>query len=228
MVLDTLSGADSEARRKSGIYEALDKHYAKHNLKVIALPISKASAYNVMLRSPIAGEGDLKGRKIRSTPTYGGVLNLLGASLVVMPPGEVYTSLEKGVVEGATWPALGTLGTRWYEVAKNIARPTFGVAGLMVLVNRDAWTKMPESERALIMAEGRKVEDAWHTEYGRLLELEEKELKAKGAVFTEFGAKFKPQLEQAWSDGIWKLMEEKNGDEARALHALARSKGLSK
>jgi TRAP-type C4-dicarboxylate transport system substrate-binding protein len=154
-------------------------------------------------------------------------MNLLGATMVVLPPGEVYSSLEKGVVEGATWPALGILGTRWYEVAKYVVRPTFGVSSLMVMMNRDAWNKLSESERALMLAEGRKVEDAWYSEYTKLLEEEEKELKTKGAVFTELAPKYRAQLEQAWSDGIWKVVEEKNGEEARALRALAKSKGLT-
>ena len=228
MTLDAMGGGDNEARRKSGIYELLDKHYEKHNLKIIALPISRTNGYNVILRSPPAPEGDLKGRKIRTTPTYAGVMALLGGTSVVLPPAEVYSSLDKGVVEGATWPALGLLGTRWYEVAKYVARPTFGVASQMILMNRDAWNKLSPAERDAVLTEGRKVEDSWYAEYVRRVETEEKDLKAKGVTFVEFGPQVKAQLEQAWADGIWKIVEDKNGDDARALHTLAKSKGLTK
>ncbi len=31
----------------------------------------------------------------RATPTYAGVLKMLGASSVILPPAEIYTALEK-------------------------------------------------------------------------------------------------------------------------------------
>jgi TRAP-type transport system periplasmic protein len=227
MTLDALSRGDVAARYSSGVYEALDKHYEKFNLKVVALPISKGSGYTIILKNALPPEGDLKGRKIRSTPTYGGVLGMLGATIVVQPPGEVYSSLEKGVVEGATWPALGILGTRWYEVAKYLVRPTFGVSGLMLMMNRDAWNKLSDSEKKIVLAEGRKVEDAWFNEYARLVREEEQELKAKGIIIAELPAKYTSQIEAAWAEGIWKIVEEKNGEEAKTFHSLAKSKGLT-
>ena len=63
---------------------------------------------------------------------------MLGASPVNLPPAEIYPSLEKGVVDGAAWPVIGPLGYRWYEVAKNIMRPSFGVVVHSVFVNLNA------------------------------------------------------------------------------------------
>src|SRR5262245_30739608 len=113
---------DIEARRKSGLHEALDKHYNKLGLKVVAVAISATKGYHMVLRAPVGPSGDLQGRKIRGTPSYHNVINMLGASPVVLPGGEVYSALEKGVVDGAAWPASGVLGMRWYEPAKFMLR----------------------------------------------------------------------------------------------------------
>ena len=109
-------------------------------MKVLALPqVPEGSAYNIMLKAPVGSQGDLQGRKIRATQTYAGVLSMLGASPVNLPPAEIYPSLEKGVVDGAAWPVIGPLGYRWYEVAKYILRPSFGVVVNSILMSTAGW-----------------------------------------------------------------------------------------
>src|SRR5437762_1437584 len=77
--MDAVRG-DLEARRKSGLFEAIDKHYQKHGLKLVALPISATRGYHIVLRAPVSANGDLQGRKVRGTPSYHTVINMLGAS----------------------------------------------------------------------------------------------------------------------------------------------------
>ena len=50
----------------------------------------------------ITSVNDLKGMKLRinPTPVYRDFFQALGATVVQTPPGEVYTSLERGVVDG--------------------------------------------------------------------------------------------------------------------------------
>src|SRR5262245_35513959 len=52
---------NTEARRKSGLYEALDKHYNKLGLKVVAVAISATQGYHMVLRAPVGPAGDLQG-----------------------------------------------------------------------------------------------------------------------------------------------------------------------
>ena len=86
--MDAVRG-DLEARRKSGMVEVLDKHYQKLGLKLVAVAISATKGYHIVLRAPVGPSGDLQGRKIRGTPSYHNVINMLGASPVVLPGGEV-------------------------------------------------------------------------------------------------------------------------------------------
>ena len=150
--------------------EALDKHYQKLGLKVVAVAISATKGYHMVLRAPVGPSGDLQGRKIRGTPSYHTVIGMLGASPVVLPGGEVYSALEKGVVDGAAWPASGVLGMRWYEVAKYMLRPSFGLSHYLFLMNLNAWNRLTDAERNILLAEGRKAEDTWFKEYDRMVD----------------------------------------------------------
>jgi TRAP-type C4-dicarboxylate transport system substrate-binding protein len=192
--MDAVRGS-IEARRKSGLVEALDRHYQKHGLKLVGIAISATKGYHIVLRQPVGATGDLQGRKIRGTPSYHSVIGMLGASPVVLPGGEVYAALEKGVVDGAAWPASGVLGMRWYEVAKHMLRPSFGVNHYLLLMNLNAWNRLSDSERNILSAEARKVEDSWFKEYDQMVVEEEAELIKRGMQVTEMGGAQKQKLE---------------------------------
>src|SRR5262245_20469724 len=98
-VMGALEG-DPEAVRASGILAEVDKHYQKLGLKVVALPITPNGGYHILLKQPVGPSGDLQGRKIRGTPVYATVIAMLGGAMTVLPPAEIYTGLEKGIVDG--------------------------------------------------------------------------------------------------------------------------------
>jgi len=161
VAVEGLSG-DLAKWRAAGIKEQIDKHYQRFGLKYLVMPlVPEGSAYNVMLKAPVGPSGDLQGRKIRATQTYAGVLSMLGASPVNLPPAEIYPSLEKGVVDGAAWPVIGPLGYRWYEVAKYVMRPSFGVVINSVFVNLGAWNGLSEAQRKLLKIDSRAFEKEW-------------------------------------------------------------------
>ena len=224
--MDAVRG-DMEARRKSGLMEALDTHYQKLGLKLVAVAISATRGYHMVLRAPVGPSGDLQGRKIRGTPSYHTVIAMLGGSAVVLPGGEVYSALEKGVVDGAAWPASGVLGMRWHEVAKYMLRPTFGLNHYMFLMNLNAWNRLTEDERKLLSAEGRKIEDIWFTEYDRMVNEEEATLIQRGMQITEMGPEQKAKVQAAWAQAQWDLAEKKSGKEAADLRARLKSQGLT-
>jgi TRAP-type C4-dicarboxylate transport system substrate-binding protein len=224
--MDAVRGS-LEERRKSGLFDAIDKHYRKHGLKLVGLPISATKGYHIVLRAPVSAAGDLQGRKIRGTPSYHNVIGMLGASPVVLPGGEVYSALEKGVVDGAAWPASGVLAMRWYEVAKYMLRPSFGLNHYLLLVNLNAWNRLTDAERNIMLAEGRKVEDIWFKEYDRMVQEEEAELIKRGMQITEMGSQQKTKLQAAWASAQWDLVEKKNGQEGKDLRELLKKAGLT-
>jgi TRAP-type transport system periplasmic protein len=226
VAVEGLSG-DLAKWRAAGIKEQIDKHYQRFGLKYLVMPlVPEGSAYNVMLKAPVGPSGDLQGRKIRATQTYAGILSMLGASPVNLPPAEIYPSLEKGVVDGAAWPVIGPLGYRWYEVAKYVMRPSFGVVINSVFVNLGAWNSLSEAQRKLLNDEAVKMEDAWYADWPKIAKEEEDGLLAKGAQLTEIGATQKAKLAEAWTTGVLDFTMPKSPKDIGELRDFAKSKGL--
>jgi tripartite ATP-independent transporter DctP family solute receptor len=89
----------------------------------------------VITRSRDVSEpGQLAGLKIRTiqSPIYVKAVELMGASPTPMAFGEVYTSLQTGVIDGYEHDASTTVQQRFYEVAHFLAR-TRHIAGVLGL-----------------------------------------------------------------------------------------------
>ncbi len=226
--VEAISGG-LEEWRKAGVKQELDKHYNQFGVTLIGLAVSTpGSGYNILLRQPVKPTGDLAGYKVRGTPTYGGVFKMLGASPVVLPPGEIYTSLEKGLVDGAAWPTFGMTNYRWNEVAKYLLRPAFGTTTQLVFAHKATWDRIGEADRKIVLAEITKLEDAYTKAFDKVMQDEEAELKSKGVTVVQMGDAQKAKLGQAWSEGLWELTGQKNAKDTTALRKFAVSKGLSK
>ena len=223
--LDAVRGTIEE-RRASGLFEALDKHYQKIGIKVVAVALSAKTGYAFALKSPVTADGDLKGKKVRGTPAYHPLIRMLGGAPVVLPIPEVYTALEKGVIDGAASPVVGLLGVKWHEVAKYLAQPSFGFTHQLFLMNLATWNRLPDADKKLLLDEGRKIEEVWYREYDRMAEAEVKELIAKGVTVSKLGPS-QDKLNAVWSEGLWDLAEKKSPNEAKELRAIAKAKGLT-
>jgi TRAP-type C4-dicarboxylate transport system substrate-binding protein len=224
---DALEG-DLTKIRASGVMDLLDKHYQKYNLKLVSLPITPEGAYHIFLRRPVSEKGGLEGRKIRGSLTYKGIVEMLGGVLTVLPPAEIYTSLEKGVIDGAAWPIIGMLDYKWNEVAPFIMRPGFGVNYEPIFMNLDAWKALSPEDQQAILKVGAHVEDIWFRDAASVWKKEEEALLAKGVKITEMGPEQKAKLRDAWGAGLWALSASKNAAATKELQDFAKSKGIAR
>ncbi|WP_407333390.1 TRAP transporter substrate-binding protein [Enterovibrio sp. 27052020O] len=96
---------------------------------------------------------DFKGLKIRFAGIGGKVLQKAGASVTVLPGGEIFPALEKGAIDATEFsmPAIDTL-MGFDKIAKNNYFPgwhqTFTASHLVV--NKEVWDKLEDSTKATI------------------------------------------------------------------------------
>ena len=93
---------------------------------------------------------DLTGVKLRDNPIYHAFFEALNATTSSMPATEVYSALEKGVVDAAAWTEIGIPQLKWNEVLKYRVDPTFYNTDLGVIFNLDSWNALSQESRDLI------------------------------------------------------------------------------
>jgi TRAP-type C4-dicarboxylate transport system substrate-binding protein len=138
-----------QEQRKNGAWELINK---LHNEKLNAYYLARTGdgvPFHLYLNKPI-DKPDLKGLTIRVTPIYRAFFAELGANLVQTAPGEVYTALERNVIDGYGWPTQGILDLGWQEKTKYRVDPGFYVVDVNFLVNLDTWKKLTDAQRAVL------------------------------------------------------------------------------
>ena len=96
------------------------------------------------------GLPDLTGMKIRSSPAYRDFIKVLGGTAVVMPITQIYTALERGVVEGAGGDLDSVQEWGLYKFLKYWIDPPFNMAGIVIIANANKWDHLPPKVRELI------------------------------------------------------------------------------
>ena len=216
---------DPIARRNSGIYALIDKHYQQRGLKLIGV-FSSASGYHFLLRNPIGDDGALKGRKIRAATYHDMVVQLQGA-VVTLPASEIFSSLERGVVDGAAWPVFGAMEYGWYEVAKYMTRPTFGVTNQLMFMNLDAWNSLSEKQQKVIQEVAAELEVSGRDVFASLWQKEDAAMQAAGLQVTNFGPQVAPKVDAMFNEGVWRQVRKNAGADGEAFYKLAVEKGLT-
>ena len=111
-------------QRKDGTWELLNQvHNQKVNSQYLARQFANVP-FHIFLNKKIE-KPDFTGLKIRVTPIYRDIVEALNGAAITTAPGEVYTALERGVVDGYGWPVLGIFDFGWEKVTKFRAGTSF-------------------------------------------------------------------------------------------------------
>jgi TRAP-type transport system periplasmic protein len=104
------------------------------------------------------GMPDLTGMRLRSSPAYRDFIKKLGGTAVVMPITQIYTALERGLVEGV---GTGLSDVEEFGLARFLKyriEPPFDMAGIIMIANAKKWDGLPPKVRALLQSTAIKYE----------------------------------------------------------------------
>lgn len=136
-----------QEQRENGCYDVIDRiHQEQMNVKYLARA-GDGMGFHLYLTKPVEGP-DLTGLTIRTTPVYQAMFSALGANLVRTAPGEVYSALERGAIDGYGWPSQGVLDLGWDEQTNYRVDPSFYNVDVNLLVNLDVWNGLMDEQRA--------------------------------------------------------------------------------
>jgi TRAP-type C4-dicarboxylate transport system substrate-binding protein len=176
-----LSQVTIAEQRKNGAFDYINKvWHQKANLMYLARMVDE-TPFHLYLNKKI-DKPDLNGVKLRITPVYREFFQSMGATLIQTPPGEVYTALERGVVDGYGWPIHGIFDLNWHEKTKFRVDPGFYNAEVSIIMNLDAWKKLTPQQRSFIETQALALEGM--NGHWKKLNQEETERQAKSGIET--------------------------------------------
>jgi len=218
-----LSEYSIQELRKNGGWEYINE---LHNKKMNAWYLARTGdgvPFHMYTNKPV-DKADLSGFTLRVTPVYRAFFEALNASSIQTPPSEVYTALERGVVDGYGWPIQGVLDLGWQEVTKARVDPGFYTVDVNILVNLDKWKSLSDEQRAFLnkMAEWVESTNAENAEINK--QEAKKQADAGMTVYTLEGEERQKWLDTAREAGWAQVLKAAPDDAPRLRELLSKSK----
>ncbi|TFH37408.1 MAG: hypothetical protein E4G93_00350, partial [Dehalococcoidia bacterium] len=104
--------------------------------------------------NPVTSMADFQGMKFRTAGIWGEMLNEAGAAVVTMPGGEIYESMQRGVIDAFEF---STPGVDWsagfHELGAYVHGPGIHApqSAFEVLINSDKWNALPPDLQAIVL-----------------------------------------------------------------------------
>jgi TRAP-type C4-dicarboxylate transport system substrate-binding protein len=155
----TLGPAEARA---SGALEALQPFWRERiNARLIGWVQSGVGA-NLWLRAPppLDSDGlpDLRGLVLRTSPSNRELLEALGARTVQVPVSEIYTALERGMVDGLAFTTIGLPDLGVGRFIRYRVEPEVLQLAVCLQANLDAWNRLDPRARLLLEEEAIRYE----------------------------------------------------------------------
>ena len=206
-----------------------DKYLAEEYKNVKVLTFWTVDSYIVQSVKPITTLEGLKGKKVRSpSAVQSEVAKALGAVPVNMPITNVYTSLERGVIDGFIAGPSALFSFKLGEVVKSM---TTGFAGgnlvLLMVMNKKAYEALSPEHRKIIdetsgEALGLRGAKAYDAQGAKALDVASKR---PGSQVIAFSAAEQAKIHKAAEPMIeaWIAAREKEGTKAREMYNAAKA-----
>jgi len=207
--------------------EYINKLVEPHGVKFVGWSFYGYAFDYINTEHPIKVPTDFNGLRMRSQGSLSAMfLKQQGATTVGMDSGEVYTSLQRGAIDGAGSGVSDFVSRKWYEVAKYVTAIKYVPIVYPIMTNLKWWNGLTEEQRSIMTQAMRSAEadnlKGIEDEYTRVL-----------ATMREHGNEvYEPKGEEikAWKKSYKPLLDEYlriSGEEGKHIIELLHDAGAT-
>ena len=189
--------------KTGGGYKIFDDLLATYNVKLLGVACTGVEAF--VSKIPIRKVEDFKGVKLRAPQgMVNNVFTAVGATPVNLPGSEVYTSLEKGVIDAADYTVFATNQAQGMnDIARFPIYPGFhSMPTMQVTLNLDVWKSLPADLQKVMTDSVDRFAKYMVEEHEKLDKIAVEKAKAKGIEVVSWPkeevAKFRKIAESQW------------------------------
>lgn len=157
MALSFSSRPMSELRR-NGALDYLNQLYLEKDIYYLGRT-AESIPYHIFTNKKIANLSELKGQKLRISAIYRDFFLALDTRVTDIPYGEVYTALERGVIDGFGWTLVGIFDLGWQEKIKYRIDPGFYSVEAGMVMSANVWKGLTHEQRAFLEKQVKQLEE---------------------------------------------------------------------
>lgn len=209
--------------RANGGWELMQTIFAEKANAHLLAHVDAGSGFNVFtVDAPTMTAGgcvDWSALKIRSSPLYRQFFESLGMTVIVLQAGEVYTALERGVINGNAYPVFGYASFGWDKFTKHRIEPQFFSTDVLISMNKAKWDSLPPEAQQILETVALEHEQATAEENRRQTEAEAKAMEANGQQVVTLEGECRDDFLAKASKASWDRMTERDPTHIEALRA---------
>ncbi|MFD1708759.1 TRAP transporter substrate-binding protein DctP [Siminovitchia sediminis] len=205
--------------RENGYYDYMNGLYDQYNMVYLGRWLGPNPFY-FWTNKEIGSLSDLEGLKIRSNPTYHDILTAIKANPVEVVPGDVYTSLERNMVDGFGFPLLGPNDSGWTEVTKFIIDEPFLNQNGTILINKDVYSSLSTDLQETLVNLTAEFEKEMVDYFNKVNEEEWKAIEEAGLQKIELSEEDSEKFQNIVKEVKWEAMKETAPDHYEELRNL--------
>ena len=157
-------------------------------------------------KTPIEKPEDMAGLRIRAADNAiaAGFFENFDATAVVLTWGDIYTSLQNGVIDGVDSTTVPNMySMNFYDVAPYICETNHGYTPAPLMMNLDLWNSLSEEDQAIVMEAADEARAYHYQVCDEILSTCEADMESKGAtIIKPDPALFAPYVESMYDDFV--------------------------
>jgi TRAP-type C4-dicarboxylate transport system substrate-binding protein len=152
-------------RSPGGLVEKVNETATKAGIRLLDWPLVSGPMGLFTVKKPMRSLSDAKNLRLRFlAPPQKALYEVIGAKGVGIPWGEVFTSLQTGVIDGYAHAPQVALMFRHTEVFKYFTQLNLGYVSMPMMMSEKYFQGLSESQRGVIsdaVSAARRANDAW-------------------------------------------------------------------
>ena len=190
-----------EEARKNGEWDFINEK--ANEVGAYSLVYATGIPFVMGVNKPVEHLSDLAGLKFRTSGSYEPIILGVGGTPVKMPSSEIYTALERGVVDGYcnSFTSQSELGLT--EVTKYVIDHFFWNGATSIFIKLDSWNALPEDIQEELTRIAKEVEAKVGPFIQEVMQEQRRLHEQAGAKFVKFPGDEGKQFVQITETAIW-------------------------
>lgn len=210
--------------REAPLFKYLDEIHRKKVNAAYVGRLGSGAVFQLFSRKPFEHLDDLKGFRIRVSPTNIPIMRLIDCEPIAMPNAELFTALERGVIDGFVLPPPEIVDFGLIPMISHTLAQTFYSPSNPVLANADFWDRMPAELKEIFVEEMKLAEHKVIEHAQGKMKAAYDEAHAANVVFVELPADESKRFADMADKALMDTAKSKSPVESEKIFELSRKK----
>lgn len=218
------SGLSPMDARLNGAWDFINEIYQRKGNAILLAHLNASAGFHIWAvnepRLQEDGMVDFSDILVRASPLYRTFFENLGATMIIQPAPEVYTSLERGVINANAYPVLGYASFGWDRFTRYRIDPGFFRMDVLISMNLDSFNALSPEAQAILLEVSEEFERLSYEETAALSDRLAQAMLDDGQTVVEMTGEGRERFLQLAAEAAWERMEARDPSSIERLREL--------